>query len=190
MTAPRRTDMRPIAETDRGRLLAWRNSPDVHPFMYADHLITPDEHDRWIEKAISDPERVFRVVELDGEPVGLVSLYDIDRANGRCSLSRYLAEPAARGIGLGAWVEVWLIEYAFGPLGLSKLWSEVLATNETAWRLHLAHGFVEEARFRRHVRKAGAWQDVLGLGLLAEEWAGRREEMAGRLRERGFVVPT
>ena len=63
----------------------------------------------------------------------------------------------ARGLGLGSYVEFWVIEQVFGPLGLKKLWCEVLVSNEPVWRLHMKHGFVEEARFRRHVLKDGAW---------------------------------
>ena len=73
--------------------------------------------------------------------------------------------------------------------GLTKLWCEVLESNEAVWKLHERHGFVREARFRRHIVKDGVGVDVLGLGLLAEDWAGRRAEMAARLAEKGFVVP-
>ena len=180
--------MRPLAAGDREQLLAWRNSPAVHPFMYADHQITPEEHDHWFDRALIDDTRLHRIVELDGTPVGLVSLTDIDRANGRCSLARYIGEPAARGLGLGDYIEFWLIEQAFGQVGLAKLWSEVLATNEVAWRSHLRHGFVQEARFRRHIVKNGEAVDVLGLGLLADDWASLRDEMARRLAAKGFSV--
>jgi RimJ/RimL family protein N-acetyltransferase len=121
--------------------------------------------------------------------VGLANLYDIDRRHGRCAWAYYLADPSVRGLGLGSFVEFWMIEQVFGPQGLTKLWCEVLAGNEPVWRLHEKHGFVQEARFRRHIVKDGEAMDVLGLGLLAEDWAARREEMAARLRDKGFAVP-
>lgn len=178
--------MRPMTAGDGDRILAWRNSPDVRAYMYTDHLISPDEHARWLEGALADPRRRYWVIEAEGQPVGLANLYDIDERHGRCAWAYYLAEPAARGKGLGSAVEFWVIEQVFGPLGLTKLWCEVLISNEPVWRLHLKHGFREEARLRRHVLKNGEWQDVLGLGLLAEEWAERREAMAERLRSKGF----
>jgi hypothetical protein len=36
--------------------------------------------------------------------------------------------------------------------------------------------------------KNGEPVDVIGLGLLAEDWAARRGDMADRLRARGFAV--
>ena len=44
---------RKVVEEDRARLLAWRNAPAVAPYMYADHLITHAEHDRWFD-GVSD----------------------------------------------------------------------------------------------------------------------------------------
>jgi len=65
----------------------------------------------------------------------------------------------------------------------------VLASNEAVWKLHETFGFTIEARFRGHVLKAGEHVDVLGLGMLASDWAERRPAMAHRLRLRGFEPP-
>ncbi|HWU80459.1 MAG TPA: GNAT family protein, partial [Caulobacter sp.] len=60
------------------------------------------------------------------------------------------------------------------------------ASNEVAWTLHMAHGFQREALFRAHVVKGGVPRDVIGLGLLAEEWTGRRPAARTRLLDKGF----
>lgn len=188
MTAPTVT-LRDLTPADSARILAWRNSEAVRAFMYTDHLISQAEHDRWFAGLAGDERRRYWIIEMDGKPVGLANLADIDRRHGRCAWAYYLADPAVRGLGLGSFVEFWVIEQVFGPMGLSKLWCEVLASNEAVWRLHEKHGFVQEARFRRHVIKDGQPVDVLGLGLLAEDWAERRAGMAERLAAKGFAVP-
>ena len=99
-----------------------------------------------------------------------------------------LIEFAVRGLGVGSWVEFRVLEHVFGVLGLRKLWCEVLASNEAVWKLHMRYGFQQEALFRGHVVKQGEAMDVIGLGLLAEEWRARRGEMAQRLRDKGFDV--
>ena len=38
--------------------------------------------------------------------------------------------------------------------------------------------------------KNGHEVDVVGLGLLASDWAQRREAMAQRLRDKGFDIPS
>lgn len=188
MTAPGIV-MRDLREEDRARLLAWRNSPQVADYMYSDHQIGQAEHDRWFDGLAGDPRRRYWIIEANGEPVGLANLADIDRGNGRCAWAYYLASPSVRGLGVGSYVEFWIIEYVFGVLGLAKLWCEVLVSNEAVWKLHLLHGFEQEALFRRHVIKAGRPMDVIGLGLLAEDWRARREAMAERLRAKGFAIP-
>ncbi|HRD45042.1 MAG TPA: UDP-4-amino-4,6-dideoxy-N-acetyl-beta-L-altrosamine N-acetyltransferase [Caulobacter sp.] len=180
--------LRAVVEADRERLLAWRNSPEVAAFMYSDHRITPDEHDRWFDGIAGDPTRTYWIIEADGLPVGLANIVDINRQHGRCAWAYYLADPAVRGLGVGSFVEYWVLEHVFGVLGLQKLWCEVLETNEAVWRLHERYGFRREALFRRHVVKAGAPTDVVGLGILADEWRARRDEMADRLRAKGYAV--
>ena len=59
---------------------------------------------------------------------------------------------------------------------------------EVAWTLHMTHGFQREALFRAHVVKGGAPRDVIGLGLLAEDWVERRPAARTRLLEKGFSV--
>lgn len=188
MTAPVVT-LRDLTPADSDRIHGWRNSEAVRAFMYTDHLISPAEHARWFAGIAGDDRRRYWVIEADGRPVGLANLYDIDRRNERCAWAYYLADPSVRGLGLGSYVEFWMIEQVFGPQGLTKLWCEVLETNEPVWRLHERHGFVREAHYRRHVIKDGVPVDVLGLGLLAEDWAARRGEMAERLAAKGFEAP-
>jgi UDP-4-amino-4,6-dideoxy-N-acetyl-beta-L-altrosamine N-acetyltransferase len=180
--------LRDMREEDRDRLLAWRNLPDIRRWMYSDHLITPEEHARWFPKALKDRIRHFWIVELDGGPVGLANLYDIAPAHGRAAWAYYLAAPEARGRGIGAFVEYSVIEQAFGPFGLTKLWCEILSDNSGVIRLHQRFGFEREALFRQHIRKGGETVDVVGMGLLAADWAQLRTPMGDGLRARGFPL--
>ena len=188
MSAPN-VVMRPLESGDRDRLLAWRNQPEVARWMYSDHVITTEEHARWFEGALIDPRRRYWVIEADGRPVGLANLYDLSPEHARTAWAYYLADPSTRGQGIGAFVEYWVIEHVFGALNLNKLWCEVLADNEPVWRLHEGFGFRREALFRRHVRKDGAPADVVGLGLLASDWAAARATSRARLVSRGFELP-
>ncbi|MFI4935462.1 MAG: UDP-4-amino-4,6-dideoxy-N-acetyl-beta-L-altrosamine N-acetyltransferase [Caulobacterales bacterium] len=182
-------DLRPVEDADRDRILAWRNSPDVRPYMYTDHVIPAEEHARWFAGIDGDDTRRYWIIELSGKPVGLANLYDLDRRNQRCAWAYYLADPATRGLGLGSFVEYWVLEYVFEGLKFAKLWCEVIASNEAVWRLHETFGFTLEATFRGHILKAGERQDVLGLGILAADWRARRPAMAERLRSKGFEPP-
>ncbi len=188
-----KVDLRPLEAADSERLLTWRNSPEVSAFMYTDHKIAPEEHARWFAGIEGDKKRDYRIIVVDGVPAGPANFYDIDRLQGRASWAYYLADPSVRGKGVGGWVEFQMIERAFGAeedggLGLRKLWCEVLIGNEAVWKLHQKFGFKQEALLRAHIVKAGRPIDVMGLGLLAEDWAVVRPSMIERLVRLGYQV--
>lgn len=183
MTAPR-VSFRPVEAADRDRLLAWRNSPDVAAYMYSDHVITPEEHARWFAGLGVDPSRIYWIIKMDGAPVGLVNLYDIKP--GECAWAYYLADPATRGRGVGAYVEFRMLDHVSDDLRLDRLWCEVLADNEAVWKLHQSFGFEVAERLEGHVIKGGVPRTVLCLKLTKEGWAERREMCAARLAGRGF----
>ena len=178
--------LRSLGSDDKDRLLAWRNSPEVSAYMYTDHQITPEEHERWFAGALVDTRRAYWIIVMDGAPVGMANLYDIDRPNRRCAWAYYLAEPSVRGKGVGGYVEYLVIERVFGEFGLRKLWCEVLESNRGVWRMHQKFGFKQEAHFRLHVLKNGEMADVLGLGLLVEDWAEAKPRIAETLKASGY----
>lgn len=178
--------LRPLEVADSAQVLAWRNSETVAPYMYTSHRIEPDEHARWLEAVIACDAKRYWIVEWDDRPVGLANVVGIDRERSRCEWAYYLADPATRGRGVGACVEYLVLRHVFEGLGLHKLWCEVFVENEGVWRLHESFGFRREASFRGHVRKDGRYFDVLGLGLLAEEWPAAKAKAEARLSARGF----
>jgi UDP-4-amino-4,6-dideoxy-N-acetyl-beta-L-altrosamine N-acetyltransferase len=179
---------RPLEPEDGDQVLAWRNSPDVAAYMYADHVITAAEHALWLEAALTKDDRRYWIIEADGIGVGVANLAHIDRTVRRCELGHYIADPQMRGKGVGACVEYILLQQVFQVLKLNKLWCEVLIENEDAWRLHESFGFVREARFRDHVCKGGRFRDVVGLGMLMRDWTIARPACEARLVARGFDV--
>lgn len=180
--------LRDLTEEDRERLHVWRNSPEVAAYMYTDHHISRAEHNRWFDGLSTDPRRRYWVIETDGKPVGLANLAEIDPNHSRCAWAYYLADPSVRGLGVGSFVEFWMIEHVFGALGLNRLWCEVLISNEAVWKLHQSYGFQREALYRQHVMKNGQYQDVVGLGLLADDWPALRPAMKARLEAKGYQV--
>jgi len=183
---------RPVTQADAERLYGWRNHEEVRRYMYHDQPFSREDHARWMDSLGHMPSRRDRMVLYNGEPVGLASFYDL-RARPHplahsAAWAYYLAGPDVRGRGVGACVEYLMIEEAFGPLGLEKLWCEVLVSNEAVWKLHQAFGFVTEAHLRQHVIRSDGPQDVYGLGLLRTDWLARREDSRLRLEHKGFAV--
>ena len=177
--------LRQVEHEDSGRLLGWRNSPDVAAYMYTDHPISQAEHDRWFDAALTLDDRRYWIIEMDGEPVGLANLARIDPIIRRCDWAYYLGEASTRGRGVGAQVEYIVLRHVFETMGFHKLWCEVLLENEAVWKLHESFGFKREACYREHVCKGGRFQDVVGLGMLKADWEAARPAIEARLREKG-----
>jgi RimJ/RimL family protein N-acetyltransferase len=74
-------------------------------------------------------------------------------------------------------MEYLILDYAFNHLNLHKIWSEILADNEAPLRLHRWTGFTEEVILREQVFKDGRYRDVVRIGILADEFAARRDDM-------------
>ncbi len=182
--------LRPMRLEDGAQVLAWRNTPAVAASMYTDHAITPAEHDGWLQAALHRDDRRYWIVVVDGAPAGVANLAGIDRRNRRCELGHYLADPSARGRGIGAAVEYIVLQQVFETFQLNKLWCEVLAGNEAAWRLHEGFGFTREAHLRAHIWKEGRFWDVIGLGILASDWAAARPACQARLIAKGHDLST
>jgi RimJ/RimL family protein N-acetyltransferase len=70
---------------------------------------------------------------------------------------------------------------------LNNLWCEVLASNEAVIGLHEKVGFTREAHYRDHVMKHGAYQDVIGLAMRADDWKHCAPRLRAKLIEKGFA---
>ena len=47
-------ELREIEFKDKDKLREWRNIPEISKYMYFDHLITVEEHEKWFNKIIND----------------------------------------------------------------------------------------------------------------------------------------
>lgn len=142
----------PFRREDRESILEWRNSPSVATFMYRNTPIGPEEHRSWFEKAMVDhPDQIHRLLLIDGDPSGVMSLSHIDHSVGSAEWGGYLAPHVARGVGHGrAFIEA-CIDLARVDLRLHLLHVEVLESNTAARRLYESIGFEFVDRINQRV---------------------------------------
>lgn len=176
MIVPKRV-LRPMTHGDIDLVLGWRNHPTVSRYMYTRRLITVQEHREWFERASQCCRRHLLIYEQDMTPVGFVNINVVDEPGRRAKWGFYLAPDAPPGSGqnLG---QTTLI-YAFETLSLHKLYGEVLADNSRSVRFHERHGFHHEATLRDHFYDNDNYYDVVGFGLLADEWRRSQGEKSG-----------
>lgn len=179
--------MRDVEHKDKEMIRNQRNLPEVARYMYTDHFITLEEHEKWFQGIFKDPSRRYWIISYNGEDVGVVNLYNINPRNRRCYWAYYIANPNVRGKGIGSFVEYWILRYVFEELNFNKLCCEVLASNQPVIELHKSFGSVQEGYLRQHVIKGGKAVDIVTMGILRGEWMLKKNEIEERIRRKGLL---
>ena len=97
-------------------------------------------------------------------------LFNVDEIARTAELGITIGDAAYWGRGYGRESVRLLLRVAFRYRHVHKVWLYVHAGNERARHAYAACGFVEEGRLRAHVWSDGRYDDLLVMGILAEEW--------------------
>lgn len=168
--------LRPLAEADKDRVLAWRNQERVRINMYTDHVISADEHAAWFREALKSQTAKHFIFEYQAKPVGFVSFTKISQRHRTCVWAFYLGE-ANLPKGSGAAMEFLALEQAFEHLGIRKLQCEVFVFNAAVIKLHERFGFKREALFEQQYEKHGKYEDVAALAMFDKDWAATKDQL-------------
>jgi UDP-4-amino-4,6-dideoxy-N-acetyl-beta-L-altrosamine N-acetyltransferase len=174
--------LRPLGPNELEMVRNWRNSPAVAQYMYTAEPITAEQQQAWYARVSQDPSVQYWLIYYQDRPVGVANLYAISQQNRSCYWAFYLGEENLHGSGIGAKVELAVLEYVFEELKLNKLACEVFVTNEKVVAMHEKFGFRREAYLRQHIYKDKAFQDVVGLAMLRREWQQLRDSLRPRPR--------
>lgn len=155
-------------ERDLDYVLAWRNHPEVRPFMLTQHEITSAEHRAWFDRASRDETCALMVIEEHARPLGCVIFTGVQE-NATANWSFYSApgNPA----GTGTRICSTALDFAFCELAVHKLAGQVLEFNRASIRLHQRLGFTQEGKLREHCLINGRHYDLLCFGILLNERA-------------------
>lgn len=108
------------------------------------------------------------VIDIDGDAVGMVDLYDIDVLNRRAGVSIMIGKPY-RNAGNGLAALKLLAEYAHKDLGLHQLWAVVSSDNAPSRALFAAAGYSVSGCLRSWVRIGEHYTDAYVHQLLLVE---------------------
>lgn len=135
---PRVLTYRPAGPGDAERQRSWRNDPSTRRASWGSEAIAPDEHRRWFEAVVEDPDRTLLIAQEGDEPVGSVRF---DRRGGESEVSLVIA-PERRGAGVGTQAvrEASELELAARP-ELRGVRAEVRAENAASLALFERAGF-------------------------------------------------
>lgn len=108
----------------------------------------------------------------ESEPLGVVSLMNISKANLSADLSVIVGGEADRHEGHGTEAIALLLGYAFAERGLNRVGLSVFEFNESARAAYEKLGFKSEGRLRAALRRDDAFHDAILMSVLAAEWRG------------------
>ncbi len=132
--------LRPPQESDVEAAYAWDRDPELAawngrtPISISLSAARRDYLARW-----EDPSVKTFIMEAEGEPIGMATLYDFRR--GSCELGIKIGPEDLRGRGYASEAVSLLVGYAFDNLGLKAVRGSTLAHNDRMQRVFEKNGF-------------------------------------------------
>lgn len=159
---------RKLEEQDLELVLDWRTSEHVTQYMYTDIEKNMNHQRKWFDRISQDGTQYYWIIQYKGQPIGLISLNQIDRVHNKATFGYYIGD-LNYSIIAGR-IHPYLYNFAFFELGLNKLYAEVMEGNDGMMKMHLHYGFTHTATFKDHIYKYGKHHDVEYFELLASTW--------------------
>lgn len=166
--------LRRLAREDLPLRVEWMNNSAIYASMHFSLPVTLDTTNEWFERNLGNCNRVDLVLIEDGEIVAFAGVTNINQET-RKGESYTFVHPEKHGKGIGLRARSMVLDYAFGELGLNKVYAYTNEDNLASCKLSEKLGFILEGRLRQeYLDKDGVLKDRLYYGLLKEEWEANR----------------
>jgi RimJ/RimL family protein N-acetyltransferase len=170
--------LRPFRQSDLDDLHAIRSLPEVVRYLYGDVRTRDEVEELLAERAAmtsldDDGDALVLAAERrdDGRVIGDVVLWLRSREHLQGEIG-FVFHPEAQGHGYAREAATALLQVAFGPLGLHRVFGRTDARNDASAALMRRLGMRQEAHFRENEIFKGAWGDELVFAMLRSEWTG------------------
>ena len=162
--------VRPVQESDLEQIMNWRMDPEITKYMNTNPKLTLEGQKLWFAKIQENTDVRYWIIEVDGQPAGVINLTGLNREDGVLGWAYYVGEKKLRSMKLALALEMNLYDHIFDVLGKKALVGDIFTLNKGVIQLHLLCGsrIVEEKK--NHVCKEGVWYDVTFMEMTAEHW--------------------
>lgn len=176
--------LRELTLDDARALNEIESNPDVTRYMAFDPQ-SAEQTRAYLEAAVreqlNDPRRTYDLAVTDRESgllIGRCGLGYFRPEHGEAAIW-YLLHPAQHGRGYASEAASAVIDFAFGPLGLHRVWADCDPRNTASCRVAERLGMTLEGRLRENYRLKGEWCSTAVYAILEHEWAARRGPQTG-----------
>jgi len=161
--------LRPLRVDDAALTLGWRQSDRATLLNRGATSVA--EQAAWIASR-PNTELNFVIQLRSGQPVGMLSLVNIDQINRRAEPARFLIGDPDLVKGLPVAVEAMklLYELVFDQLELHRVYGTVVADNRLMVKWQKFLGMKEEGRLREHYMIGGRYRDAICVGMMEDEY--------------------
>jgi RimJ/RimL family protein N-acetyltransferase len=177
-------ELKPIDKVSLDFLERWQNDKEIKfPLMSIRFPIQRKSIENWLEslRTTNGISQVVFGIFSSENPVGMVSLKNIDYISRKCSLGIYIGEKANNNKGIGYIASQLAIDFSFNGLGMNRVELEVLSYNLNAISLYEKIGFSEEGIKRKAFFINGDFLDITIMSILTSEFKLRDELVMNRL---------
>ncbi|MDI9421421.1 MAG: pyridoxal-phosphate dependent enzyme [Bacillota bacterium] len=155
---------------DIGNKVRWINDERNNQYLHYDLPLEYDKTVRWFERVEGQSDRYDAIIEVDGRPVGLVGLLNIDQKNGKAEYYIAVGEQEYKGKGVASKASAMLLDYAFDQLDLNKVYLYTEVGNVAAQRLFERIGFEKEGLLKEDLRVDGKSLDRYLYGICRTDY--------------------
>lgn len=148
---------------------------------------TPQDFERWMEKALAEQERgeaiVFTTVERSsGRVIGSTRFMNIDRTHRRAEIGSTWIAPAWQRTAVNTEAKYLMLRHAFEEQGCIRVELKTDALNQKSRNAILRIGAKEEGTFRKHlITSTGRVRDSVYFSILDTEWPEVKANLEQRL---------
>ena len=163
--------LRSLAEADMILKVKWYNDPAMRKTLVIDEIFDLAGTQGWFGRlADNDTRADFMVESLDGMPIGITGLIDIDRKNKTAQCYCVIGEKSFWGKGFGTEIHSILFEWGFERFDIEKIWAHIRTNNPAIFRVVEKLGFKIEGTLRQDKIVNGERIDLYHIGLLRDEF--------------------
>lgn len=162
--------LRSMTQADLPLKVRWYNDPEIRQTLILDERLELEKTRQWFEAVRDSASRLDLMIETEAQPIGQISLVNIDARHQTAEIVLVIGEKAYWGKGVMLEAESLLIRWAFETLGLRKIWAQTRPENIASLITMKKLGFQVEGTLRSEKIIAGRRIDILHLGLLPEDF--------------------
>jgi ribosomal-protein-alanine N-acetyltransferase len=163
-----RLTLRPLEARDAPVMFAVMRDAETMRFWDWPAFVDLETVEEIVAAQIADMEAgnaLYWTVCHAGPAIGCCDLSEIDRHHARAEVG-FLFGRDSWGQGFALEAMTAIRDYAFGPLGLERLWARFHAGNAKSQALLERLGFTYEGTLRRHVLRDGTRRDCILYGIV------------------------